>query len=211
MRIGVFGVIALGLLTAACGTTTTQRAASGAITGGLIGGICCGPVGLAAGVGAGAVGGWVIPEGADTLALNAITGEKRRVAAGAAAAPSAAPGVSGTSGMGPSAAAPSPQAIKQAQAQLQREGLYTGYIDGIAGPKTQQAVQIYQRQHGLPQTAQLDPQTLQSLTQTAQSGGAPPSGTSAPAQQPSGGGGGSTSTSTESGGNPPPSPPSPNR
>ena len=37
MRIGLYGAVAVGLLTAACGTDTTQRAASGGLAGGAIG------------------------------------------------------------------------------------------------------------------------------------------------------------------------------
>ena len=42
-------VLAVGMLLAACGTTTTQRAATGAIAGGVV----AGPVGAAAGAAAG--------------------------------------------------------------------------------------------------------------------------------------------------------------
>ena len=53
--------------------------------------------------------------------------------------------------------------IEQVQQKLQQEGLYHGKIDGLSGPGTQQALRAYQRQHGLPVTATLDPQTLSSL------------------------------------------------
>lgn len=179
MRIGVFGAIALGLLTAACGSTGSQRAASGGLTGLGVGALVGGPVGAAVGGFAGAVGGALMPEGADTLALNTLKG-------GQTAARSAL----GTTGAGttPSGTSQPPQAsaqppvpvssavIKEAQAKLQRDGLYTGHVDGIAGPKTKEAVRIYQRQQGLQQTAELDSETLQHMNLP----GAAASGTSTP-------------------------------
>lgn len=53
--------------------------------------------------------------------------------------------------------------VQQIQEKLKAEGLYRGRIDGLVGPETQQALRIYQRRHGLPMTATLDPQTLNSL------------------------------------------------
>jgi peptidoglycan hydrolase-like protein with peptidoglycan-binding domain len=53
--------------------------------------------------------------------------------------------------------------IQQAQQQLKSQGLYRGAVDGIMGPETQTAVTAFQRQQGLPQSAQLDQQTLDRL------------------------------------------------
>jgi peptidoglycan hydrolase-like protein with peptidoglycan-binding domain len=53
--------------------------------------------------------------------------------------------------------------VEQIQQKLQQEGLYRGKIDGLVGPGTQQALRAYQGQHGLPVTATLDPETLNSL------------------------------------------------
>ena len=53
----VIGVIALGLLTAACGTNQEQRTATGALTGVGIGALAGGPVGAALGLAAGGGGG----------------------------------------------------------------------------------------------------------------------------------------------------------
>jgi peptidoglycan hydrolase-like protein with peptidoglycan-binding domain len=53
--------------------------------------------------------------------------------------------------------------IQQAQQQLKSQGLYRGAADGVMGPETQTAVRAFQRQNGLPQTAQLDQQTLDRL------------------------------------------------
>jgi hypothetical protein len=54
--------------------------------------------------------------------------------------------------------------IQEAQQQLKSQGLYRGAVDGIMGPETQTAVMAFQRQQGLPQTAQLDQQTLSRLS-----------------------------------------------
>jgi peptidoglycan hydrolase-like protein with peptidoglycan-binding domain len=53
--------------------------------------------------------------------------------------------------------------IQQAQQQLRSQGLYNGAIDGLVGPETQTALSQFQRQQGLPETAQLDQQTLDRL------------------------------------------------
>ena len=242
MRIGVFGVVALGLLTAACGNTTTQRAATGGLTGLVVGAIIGGPVGAAVGAGAGAAGGWAMPEGADTLALNVIQKEKQ-VASGALNSVGLAQTASGSStsprastySTPPRASASSTsaqtsasrEAVKQAQAQLQREGLYHGPIDGVVGPETRQALAAYQAREGLHQTASLDRDTVQRMnlhtpsSQTAQENrNAVMSGSSTPqppndqglrtsnpnepsATAPAGNTSGSTSTSTDTGSNPP--------
>ncbi|HML10804.1 MAG TPA: peptidoglycan-binding domain-containing protein [Stellaceae bacterium] len=83
--------------------------------------------------------------------------------------------------------------IQQAQQQLKAQGLYRGQVDGVNGPQTQQAVMAFQREHGLPETAQLDQQTLSQLNsggqqpdQQAPTQGMTPSspaGTQNPAQQ----------------------------
>ena len=73
---GITGVIAMGLLTAACGADTQQRSASGGLTGLGVGALVGGPVGAIVGGAVGAAGGWAMPEGADTLALNAVRKEK---------------------------------------------------------------------------------------------------------------------------------------
>lgn len=54
--------------------------------------------------------------------------------------------------------------IMQAQQQLKSEGLYRGSVDGIMGPETQTALSRFQREQGLPETSQLDQQTLGRLS-----------------------------------------------
>jgi peptidoglycan hydrolase-like protein with peptidoglycan-binding domain len=53
--------------------------------------------------------------------------------------------------------------IRSAQQALQGSGVNPGPIDGIMGPRTQQAVRDYQKRENLPQTGQLDEATLQKL------------------------------------------------
>jgi len=182
---GVVGVIAASLLTAACGSTETQRAATGGLTGLGIGALAGGPLGAVIGGLAGGAAGAVMPEGADTLALNAIHKEQ-----------SVASGAINRAGYGEPQAAQlehskqqNAQRVRQAQEELQREGLYHGPIDGVEGPQTRDAIIAYQSREGLQQTARLDRETLDRMNlpgaQTAQ--GNPPaategSGSSTPSQ-----------------------------
>jgi peptidoglycan hydrolase-like protein with peptidoglycan-binding domain len=53
--------------------------------------------------------------------------------------------------------------VMEVQQKLQAANLYSGKIDGIMGPETQQALRSYQQQHGLQVTARLDQQTLDSI------------------------------------------------
>jgi len=62
--------------------------------------------------------------------------------------------------------------IQQAQQQLKSQGLYRGAVDGVMGPETQTAVMAFQREHSLPQTAQLDQQTLSALNGGGSTSGA---------------------------------------
>jgi hypothetical protein len=64
--------------------------------------------------------------------------------------------------------------IEQAQQQLKTAGLYRGEVDGVMGPQTQTALSQFQKQQGLPETAQLDQQTMGQLM--SNSGGSQNSG-----------------------------------
>lgn len=174
MRIGVLGVVGLSLLTAACGTTEVQRAATGGLTGGAVGVLAGGPLGLLVGAGAGAIGGSLLPEGADQIAYNALGMEHRSAQAtlnreGLANGTQAAntrQGAAATSGSGssaPPAVAKRSDLVKQAQTDLKHQGLYHGRIDGIIGPQTERALTAYQKKEGLPQTAALDQATIKKL------------------------------------------------
>lgn len=84
-------VIALGMLTAACGSTDGERAATGALSGAAIGGLIGGPVGFLVGGGVGGAGGYAIGEpvtdilkDTGTATKQALGRETREPAAGAA-------------------------------------------------------------------------------------------------------------------------------
>jgi Putative peptidoglycan binding domain len=166
MRISIFGVVALGLLTASCGSNDTQRAATGGLTGIGAGALIGGPVGAVVGGVAGAAGGTAMPEGADTMARQALNKER---GSGQTALNHAGLGPSGSSEPQTASAA----TVKDAQQELQKEGLYHGKIDGIAGAQTKQAVTAFQKREGLRQTATLDRQTLDKLN-TMRTAGQPP-------------------------------------
>lgn len=53
--------------------------------------------------------------------------------------------------------------VRSAQQALQGIGVNPGPIDGVMGPRTQQAVRDYQKRENLPETGQLDAATLQKL------------------------------------------------
>jgi peptidoglycan hydrolase-like protein with peptidoglycan-binding domain len=163
MRISIFSVVALGLLTASCGSNDTQRAATGGLTGVGAGALIGGPVGAVVGGVVGAAGGTAMPEGADTMAEQALNKER---GSGRTALSHAglAPGPAASSGSSePPAQTASSAEVKGAQQELTKEGLYHGKIDGIAGAGTKQAVTAFQQREGLRQTATLDRETLDKL------------------------------------------------
>lgn len=53
--------------------------------------------------------------------------------------------------------------VVRAQEKLKEKGLYDGAVDGIAGPKTAQALRQYQEANNLPADGQLNDQTAKSL------------------------------------------------
>ena len=55
------------------------------------------------------------------------------------------------------------QVVVNVQAQLQRDGYYSGPVDGQLGPMTRQAIADFQADHGLAVTAAVDEPTLSSL------------------------------------------------
>jgi peptidoglycan hydrolase-like protein with peptidoglycan-binding domain len=131
-----------------------------------------------------------------------------------------APGATGTSGTTPQASTnqnmgaqgnptqasqPASQSqIQQAQQQLKSAGLYRGSVDGVMGPETQTALMAFQREQGLPQTAQLDQQTMQRLNGSSggstTNSGTQPSGTT-PSMAPAGAHSGGTSSGMSGGSN----------
>ena len=185
MRISIFGVVALGLLTASCGSNDTQRAATGGLTGVGAGALIGGPVGAVVGGVVGAAGGTAMPEGADTMAEQALNKEH---SSGQAALNHVGLGPSAAAASGssepPGQAASSTQ-VKEAQRELKSQGLYHGKIDGIAGAQTKQAVTAFQQHEGLQQTATLDRETLNKLNTmrtASQQPNKPAANTAAPTQ-----------------------------
>lgn len=87
--------------------------------------------------------------------------------------PSAASPNSNSSQGGSKQASMSQSDIQQAQQQLKAQGLYRGAVDGILGPQTEQALSQFQQQSGLPQTADLDQQTMTRLMGGQSQGQAP--------------------------------------
>lgn len=58
----------------------------------------------------------------------------------------------------------SPQVISELQGQLKILGFYRGYVDGVIGEQTKQAIRKFQGMRGLPTTGTLDTQTIEFLT-----------------------------------------------
>jgi hypothetical protein len=212
----LLGVAALSLLMAGCGTTQQQRAATGGLTGLGVGAIIGGPVGAAVGVAAGAAGGAMMPEDATSIANNML-GRVHHAGAVALGMPqtatAAATGPSPPSGAAIAGSSTPPGLVKEAQAQLQNQGLYHGAIDGIVGPQTRRALRAYQRKEGLRQTARLDQATIAKMNiatapqpnqpSTTQQGSSPAPATpeANPAPAP---GRETTAPATPNTGNPPP-------
>jgi len=53
--------------------------------------------------------------------------------------------------------------VRDAQQRLQKDGYYSGKIDGQDGPETQQAIKKFQQSEGLPASGRLDKQTCKKL------------------------------------------------
>jgi peptidoglycan hydrolase-like protein with peptidoglycan-binding domain len=71
-----------------------------------------------------------------------------------------------------SASYPTPQAsagVRDAQQRLEELGLYTGPVDGLWGPDTEDAVARFQRNHRLTTTARLDDETWATLRDASSS------------------------------------------
>jgi len=197
MRTWMVLPVGFALAVAGCGQTDLQRGSTGAATGALAGAAVAGPAGALVGGGAGAAAG-VYREQADELVDTGAEEIDEAV-------PETGPGIGGAGaadrtgtqaradGTGRSAAAAGPPLtnaeVRDAQQALVEQGLYTGEIDGLYGPRTIAAVQEFQRRQGLASDGTLDADTLANLRQTAQTGGGatPPTAQPQPrAQQPQG-------------------------
>jgi Putative peptidoglycan binding domain len=189
MRLATLGVLGAAILLSACGTNTTQRSSTGLLTGVGVGAAVGGPIGALVGGAVGAAGGAAMPEGADTIAANALHQERTAARgwleeAGLASGSSSAVASGSTQARNepireePSAERRSPQRrdgaslIKNAQDELAREELYDGRIDGIVGPKTRRAAADFQDKEGLQKTSRLDDATLAALWEQSLQGSA---------------------------------------
>jgi hypothetical protein len=57
----------------------------------------------------------------------------------------------------------SPEMVRRAQTALKEQGYYEGEPDGVVSPRTAGALRTYQKEHNLPESGDLDPQTAKSL------------------------------------------------
>ena len=57
----------------------------------------------------------------------------------------------------------SPEMVRRAQSALKDQGYYEGDTDGVMNPRTSSALRVYQHEHRLSETGDLDPQTAKSL------------------------------------------------
>src|SRR5262249_6683140 len=62
------------------------------------------------------------------------------------------------------AVATSATEIRNAQRDLKTHGFNTGPVDGVMGPKTKGAIERFQAKKGLPQTGELDSETMKQLS-----------------------------------------------
>lgn len=95
--------------------------------------------------------------------------ENQQAMATPAPAPAATPAPQATPAP-MSASELTPQMIRRVQADLKREGLYKGRVDGKWGPQSQSAVTQFQQNRGLQATGNLDEPTLQAMNITTDSG-----------------------------------------
>lgn len=70
---------------------------------------------------------------------------------------------SDTQSAGPTLPLSSPEMVRRAQTALRDQGYYEGEADGVMNPRTSSALRVYQREHHLSETGDLDPQTAKSL------------------------------------------------
>jgi len=158
--------LGLALATAACGSTDTERAATGGGIGAVAGAVVGGPVGALVGAAGGAAAGTFRDEGEQAVRerldrnqaeTGTQTGRRTRQMAG-------------TDDL-------TNQEVREAQEALKAMGLYEGNVDGLYGRQTQRAVAEYQRRENLPQTATLDDRLLERLRTGATAGTSQPATT----------------------------------
>ncbi len=167
MRPWIIAPLGLALVTAACGSTDEQRAASGGLGGAAAGAVVGGPVGAAVGAGVGAAGGLVRDDAEQ--ALQERQGQRQTATSGQTMQ-SAAQTPASRQASRPMVNDLDNADVRQAQTALRDMGLYDGQVDGLYGPRTIRAVSEFQRHNDMAATGELTDDTLDRLTQTAAAG-----------------------------------------
>jgi peptidoglycan hydrolase-like protein with peptidoglycan-binding domain len=159
MKTRMLGVLALGLLTAACGVTQQERvtggAAAGAATGAGVGALGGPPgvlAGAAIGAGAGAATGALTEPSTVNLGEPPWNNPDARVPGTARSAR----GDAGGSGMASTQ-------VRDLQRTLNNRGYNAGPVDGIYGPRTRQAVMAWQRANNMEATGRPSAQMMANL------------------------------------------------
>ena len=167
---------AIALLLAGCGTSTVDRAGSGAgigagtgaVIGALAGGVGA-PVGAAIGAGVGGATGALTSPSDINLGtpIWERAGENQSGSASyqntTASAVWEQPSRTGFESTGNFPSRIGEDTVKVVQTKLRTAGLYNGPVDGIVGPRTSEAIEQYQSQAGLQQSGRLDQPTLAKL------------------------------------------------
>ena len=155
----IFSIISLCLLISACGTTPEERGISGAGIGAGAGAIVGAVTGLSVIEGAvlGAVAGGLT--GALTKEESVNLGEPAWKQGSNQATPST------TTAAYQSPASGSKSTVMEIQRGLQNLGYNPGPIDGINGPKTREAIRLYQKDHGLLVDGQPTPALMEHINQ----------------------------------------------
>ena len=159
----IAGVALISL--AGCGTTPSDRAASGSAMGAGTGAV----IGAIAGAGVGAIPGALIGgavgagAGAATKPSQVNLGEPVWRKGQAAQAPSSTVPATNGQAQASTAAALSHDQVTQLQVALNQKGFDAGQVDGVFGSQTSTAIQKFQTSQGMPATGQPDSQTLSAL------------------------------------------------
>lgn len=154
-----FLLVGLPMVLAACGTTTEDRALSGAAIGAAGGAVIGAFTGL--GPAAGAVIGGAVGGGTGALTQPSQVDLGRPLWRGGSSdnPPPQAPAPDQSGAPGPGAYAPGPSGpaasydsvtVRDIQAGLQRLGYFEGRPDGNFGPQTEAAIRHYQQDNHLP-------------------------------------------------------------
>ncbi|WP_162914940.1 peptidoglycan-binding domain-containing protein [Desertibaculum subflavum] len=166
-------ILATSLLAVtACGSTDTQRAATGGLAGAGTGAVVGGPIGAVAGAAAGGTAGAVMDEGIVEKAEDYLGDEEQQRQAYEQGQQQSARQQQ-QAGAWPSNKAPSvaanvdQQTLTELQRDLKQMGHYEGDVDGIMGPLTRSAIARFQQEQGMRVTTRLDTNTVDRIQQAA--------------------------------------------